>query len=150
MPASGKLRSRCTRHTTLRGPKRPPSAGRSGTERAKARPRGSITFTPVWRWWFISGGRLCLYLGLQHLDPVPVRGVQSSACVGKGRVQLEGPAVALLCTGSLTTKVPNRALLTQERGIHSNAVRLVLAEEFDGAGRVEALEDWRGGLKPPL
>src|SRR5258708_2497503 len=39
-PATEKLRSWCTRHTRLRGPNRPSSAGGSGTERRYTRARG--------------------------------------------------------------------------------------------------------------
>src|SRR5712692_5744671 len=42
MAASGKLRSRCTRQTMLRGPNNPLSLGRSTTERSKARASGAI------------------------------------------------------------------------------------------------------------
>ena len=61
--------------------------------------------------------------------------------MGQGQVHVEGTAIALLCTGSLTTKFVNRALLGQQSGIHTNAVRLVLTEQVHSTGGVEALED---------
>src|SRR5450759_6023531 len=96
MPASGKLRSRWTRHTTLSGPNRPSSAGCSRTERTKARPSGSIGLRLVSGWLSACLAVESLHLGAQHLHALPIGVLQSSARSGDRVVQAEGAAEAVL------------------------------------------------------
>src|ERR1700681_4925087 len=158
MPASAKLRSRCTRHTTLRGPNRPSSAGRSATARVRARASGSRMSR------LESGGRSTSEAGrilarqaqelvvvpavdrarrnlwLQRDDAFPVGGLQPRARQGDRSVQLEGPAEAVLCAVGLAAQLADGAFFRQHRRVHADAVEVVLSDEFDDAGRIEAFE----------
>src|SRR5712692_7017904 len=75
MAASGKLRSRCTRQTTLRGPNNPPSLGRSRTERSKARASGSIMLI-----WDPPGARELTSPRYRHPHPATGAERRSSEC----------------------------------------------------------------------
>src|SRR5258708_8965636 len=154
IPARAKLRSRCTRHTTLRAPKRPSSAGRSATERVRARARGSRMSRLEAGCRSTSGsGRILarqahelvvgpgVYrarLGLEPHDALPVGRLQPGARQRDGGVQLQGPAEAVLSAFGLTAQLANRALLRQEGRVHADALEVVLSHELDDAVRIEA------------